>query len=70
LRNFFLRCVEAGQRRAEITKTVTAIDAVQHLLAALLGLRVLARAHPEQDWLVGAVSPALMPPGLLPPAHT
>jgi TetR/AcrR family transcriptional regulator, transcriptional repressor for nem operon len=68
LRDFFLRCLEAGQRSGEIAKTVSADVAAQHLLAVLLGLRVIARVHPEQDWLVGAVSPALTLLGLLPPA--
>jgi TetR/AcrR family transcriptional regulator, transcriptional repressor for nem operon len=66
LRDFFLRCLEAGQRSGEIARTVSADVAAQHLLAVLLGLRVIARVHPEQDWLVGAVSPALTLLGLLP----
>jgi TetR/AcrR family transcriptional repressor of nem operon len=68
LRDFFLRCLEAGQRSGEIARTVSADVAAQHLLAVLLGVRVIARVHPEQDWLVGAVSPALTLLGLLPPA--
>lgn len=68
IRDFFLRCLEAGQRSGEISRTVAADVAAQHLLAVLLGLRVIARVHPEPDWLVGAVSPALTLLGLLPAA--
>jgi TetR/AcrR family transcriptional regulator, transcriptional repressor for nem operon len=67
-RDFFLRCIEAGQRSGEIKKTIAAADGAQHLLAVLVGLRVLARINPERDWLVKAVSPALIQLGLLPPA--
>lgn len=66
IRDFFLRCVEAGQRSGEIAKTVSAPEAAQHLLAVLLGLRVIARIHPEREWLTGAVAPALTLLGLLP----
>lgn len=68
IRDFFLRCLEAGQRSGEIARTVEADVAAQHLLAVLLGVRVIARVHPERDWLVGAVSPALTLLGLLPAA--
>ncbi|CAG9203462.1 TetR family transcriptional regulator [Paraburkholderia tropica] len=66
IRDFFLRCVQAGQASGEIAKTVGAQEAAQHLLAVLLGLRVIARIQPERDWLVNAVAPALMLLGLLP----
>lgn len=69
IRDFFLRCVQSGQRSGEIAKPIAAADAAQHLLAVLLGLRVLARIHPERNWLIGAVTPALVQLGLLPPAH-
>jgi TetR/AcrR family transcriptional repressor of nem operon len=68
IRDFFLRCVEGGQSNGEITTQIAAIDAAQHLLAVLLGLRVLARVHPDRDWMVHAITPALMQLGLLPPA--
>jgi TetR/AcrR family transcriptional regulator, transcriptional repressor for nem operon len=67
-RDFFLRCIEAGQSSGEIKNTIAAADGAQHLLAVLVGLRVLARINPERDWLVKAVSPALIQLGLLPPA--
>ncbi|WP_310631786.1 TetR/AcrR family transcriptional regulator [Paraburkholderia sp.] len=66
IRDFFLRCVQAGQASGEIAKTVGAQEAAQHLLAVLLGLRVIARIQPERDWLVNAVAPALTLLGLLP----
>lgn len=69
IRDFFLRCLEAGQRSGEIKKTIPAADSAQHLLAVLLGLRVLARINPNRDWLVSGVSPALIQLGLLPPAN-
>jgi TetR/AcrR family transcriptional repressor of nem operon len=68
VRDFFLRCVEAGQRSGEITTRIAATDAAQHLLAVLLGLRVLGRVHPDRDWQVRAVTPALTLLGLLPAA--
>jgi len=66
IRDFFLRCIEGGQRNGEITTQIPAADAAQHLLAVLLGLRVLGRVHPDRDWQVRAVTPALMQLGLLP----
>lgn len=66
IRDFFLRCVQAGQASGEIAQTVDAQEAAQHLLAVLLGLRVIARIRPERDWLVNAVAPALTLLGLLP----
>ncbi|HTR09469.1 MAG TPA: TetR/AcrR family transcriptional regulator [Paraburkholderia sp.] len=68
IRDFFLRCLEAGQRSGEIPRVVSASAAAQHLLAVLLGVRVIARVHPERDWLVDSVSPALTLLGLLPAA--
>ncbi|WP_233838171.1 TetR/AcrR family transcriptional regulator [Paraburkholderia sp. ZP32-5] len=68
IRDFFLRCVEGGKNSGEITTQIAATDVAQHLLAVLLGLRVLARVHPDRDWQVRAVTPALIQLGLLPVA--
>ncbi len=46
IEQFFLRCVSAGQASGEITTNFRAEDHARHLLALLLGLRVLARVRP------------------------
>lgn len=56
---FFLDCVEAGQSEGTITKSVSAKNIASHLLALLMGIRVLARARPERALLEGAVATAL-----------
>ncbi|WP_343039558.1 TetR family transcriptional regulator C-terminal domain-containing protein [Pandoraea terrigena] len=66
LTEFFLRNIDAGQRSGELRPDLDARQAAHHLLAVLLGVRVIARIHPERDWLVGAVSPALTQLGLRP----
>jgi TetR/AcrR family transcriptional repressor of nem operon len=66
IRDFFLRSIDAGQRTGEMRSDIDAEQAADHLLAVLLGLRVIARVHPARDWLVGAVSPALTHLGLRP----
>ncbi|KWR90261.1 TetR/AcrR family transcriptional regulator [Cupriavidus sp. IDO] len=77
IRSFFHRRLVAAQQAGEIAATVVPDDAASHLLAVLLGLRVLARAAPERSLLEGAVRPALawlglpaLPPPLVAGANT
>jgi TetR/AcrR family transcriptional repressor of nem operon len=56
---FFLRCVTAGQADGSIAASMKAGDLARHLLAVLMGVRVLARVRPERALLQGAVAPAL-----------
>jgi TetR/AcrR family transcriptional regulator, transcriptional repressor for nem operon len=62
---FFLRCVVAGQKGGEICSSSSADNHARHLLAVLLGLRVLARIRPKADLLNGLVGPALATLGLV-----
>jgi TetR/AcrR family transcriptional repressor of nem operon len=59
IERFFHRCFSAGQETGEIPAALPAEDAARHLLAVLLGVRVLARVLPERKRLTGAVRPAL-----------
>src|SRR5690348_7702763 len=59
IERFFKRSFVAGQKSGEIPATHSAEDAARHLLAVLLGLRVLARVRPERKLLMGAVRQAL-----------
>jgi TetR/AcrR family transcriptional repressor of nem operon len=54
---FFRRCVAAGQQSGTIPAVQTADDLARHLLAVLLGLRVLARSGPERTLLEGLLRP-------------
>ncbi|MEC9359396.1 MAG: TetR/AcrR family transcriptional regulator [Pseudomonadota bacterium] len=56
---FFVERVSAGQLDGTIRSTLPAADLARHLLAVLMGLRVLARTCPQRERLQGAVSPAL-----------
>lgn len=56
---FFLRCIEAGQSTGAIAKAQSADNLARHLLAAHMGLRVLARVRPERQLLEGVVQSAL-----------
>jgi TetR/AcrR family transcriptional regulator, transcriptional repressor for nem operon len=64
IEQFFLRCVIAGQKSGEIPSNSNAENHARHLLAVLLGLRVLARIRPDEDLLKGLVEPALATIGL------
>jgi TetR/AcrR family transcriptional repressor of nem operon len=64
LKAFFRRCVTAGQQDREIPTTVSPDDAASHLLAVLVGVRVLARVDQQRGLLAGAVAPALAVLGL------
>lgn len=56
---FFLGCIRAGQADGTIMRSIPARNLARHLVAVLLGLRVLARVSPERALLEGAVGPAL-----------
>jgi TetR/AcrR family transcriptional regulator, transcriptional repressor for nem operon len=56
---FFHDCVLAGQAEGTVTRSISAKNIASHLLALLMGVRVLARARPERAVLEGAVSTAL-----------
>ena len=59
LEGFFRRCLRAGQRDGTVAEGLDAADAARLLLAAVMGLRVLARARPEPALLEGAARQAL-----------
>ncbi|WP_247564229.1 TetR/AcrR family transcriptional regulator [Bradyrhizobium sp. 151] len=59
IEQFFRRCIIAGQRTGEIRTDCSADDGARHLLAVLLGTRVLARIRPKSELLMGLVGPAL-----------
>jgi TetR/AcrR family transcriptional repressor of nem operon len=59
IEKFFLKCIKAGQASGVITRSMTAENLARHLLAVLMGVRVLARVRPERALLEGAVAPAL-----------
>jgi len=56
---FFRRCLRAAQRDGSIAATIKAADVARLLLAAIMGLRVLARARPDPTLLDGAARQAL-----------
>lgn len=56
---FFRRCVVAGQADGSVSRRHSADDLAGLLLGVLMGVRVLARARPERDLLVGLLRPAL-----------
>lgn len=58
METFFLDCATAGQAEGAITGSIPAKDIASHLLALLMGLRVLARARPERALLEGAITTA------------
>ncbi|HEY4345718.1 MAG TPA: TetR/AcrR family transcriptional regulator [Parvibaculum sp.] len=59
IERFFRRNILAGQKSGEIPADQSADNLARHLLAVLLGLRVLARVRPEEKLLEGLVRPAL-----------
>lgn len=70
VRAFFQRNLAGALDRGEIVAVVPVEDAASHLLATLIGIRVLARVTPHYALLAGAVSPALALLGLPAlPAH-
>jgi TetR/AcrR family transcriptional regulator, transcriptional repressor for nem operon len=59
IEQFFLKCIKAGQASGSITRSQPARKLAQHLLAVLMGVRVLARVRPERALLHGVIEPAL-----------
>jgi len=59
IETFFRECITAGQANGTITRSMSAENLARHLLAVLMGVRVLARARPERALLEGAVGPVL-----------
>lgn len=59
LEGFFRRCLRAGQRNGSIAGDIDATNVARLLLAAVMGLRVLARARPDPALLEGAARQAL-----------
>ena len=59
IESFFLACVEKGQADGTITSAQPAVGLAQHLLAVLMGVRVLARVRPERALLHGVIGTAL-----------
>jgi TetR/AcrR family transcriptional repressor of nem operon len=56
---FFVKNISSGQADGTITSALSAQFLAQHLLAVLMGIRVLARVRPEPALLHGAVGGAL-----------
>ncbi len=56
---FFVRCAARGQADGTVSAAQSAADTGRHLLAILVGVRVLARTRPERALLEGLVRPAL-----------
>jgi TetR/AcrR family transcriptional regulator, transcriptional repressor for nem operon len=59
LEAFFRRCVVAGQNDGSISPDADAADVARLLLTTVMGLRVLARGHPQRAVLEGAARQAL-----------
>ncbi|WP_426268919.1 TetR/AcrR family transcriptional regulator [Dyella kyungheensis] len=64
IRAFFRRCLLAGRRTGEVPSAVSAADASAHLLAVLLGLRVMARINADRASMTAAVATALKAAGI------
>jgi TetR/AcrR family transcriptional repressor of nem operon len=64
IEQFFRRCIIAGQRTGEIRVEGSADDHARHLLALLMGFRVLDRVRPHAELLSSIVRPALMNLGI------
>jgi TetR/AcrR family transcriptional regulator, transcriptional repressor for nem operon len=56
---FFLRSVTAGQKDGTVSRDHAAGDLAKSLLAALLGIRVLARVRPQRELLEGLIRPMI-----------
>lgn len=59
IETFFLNCIKTGQADGTITRAIPGENLARHLLAVLMGVRVLARVRPERTLLEGAVRSAL-----------
>jgi len=64
IESFFRRCYAAAQKTDEVSRDISPVQAAQQLLAVLLGIRVLARARPDETLLCGAVEQTLGQLGL------
>lgn len=65
--DFFLRCIQNGQKDGTISARQNSSDLAKTLLSTLLGIRVLARTRPERALLEGLIKPVF---GLLEPDTT
>jgi TetR/AcrR family transcriptional repressor of nem operon len=73
LESFFRRCVRAGQCDGSISGGQSPSDVARLLVTVVMGLRVLARGHPQRELLEGATRQALSMlgrPDRKPDAHT
>ena len=59
IRDFFRRGIGAAQRAGEAPRSLDAEVVSAHLLAVLLGIRVMARSRPDQALLESMARPAL-----------
>lgn len=64
IESFFARRLADAQRKGEIPSTPPARASAKHLLALLLGVRVLARVRPERKLLTDAVRQGLASAGV------
>ena len=64
VRQFFERSIAAAQTAGTVLGTINGPKSADHLMAVLLGIRVLARTRPERELLAGIVEAALTPMGL------
>jgi TetR/AcrR family transcriptional repressor of nem operon len=64
IRAFFRRCLLAGRRNGDVPASVSAAEASAHLLTVMLGLRVMARVHPDRATMTAAVATALKAAGI------
>jgi TetR/AcrR family transcriptional repressor of nem operon len=60
IETYFRDCIETGQVNGSISTKLSAPDLARLFLAAILGLRVLARTRPERELLTGLVRPLLL----------
>jgi len=59
IKDFFYRCFIAAQRNGSISEQYSPANSASLLLALLLGIRVLSRAHTDEDLMRGAIDQAL-----------
>ena len=64
IRAFFRRCLLAGRRSGDVPSSVSAAEASAHLLTVMLGLRVMARVHPDRTTMTAAATTALKAAGI------
>jgi TetR/AcrR family transcriptional repressor of nem operon len=59
IEQFFLKCIQAGQKDGTIACSVRPRELAHHLIGVLMGVRVLARVRPEKALLQGVIAPAM-----------